>query len=134
MAEEVKNPEPRKTVSFSHRQLGVGGISLIAALYMIEPLRDFVRNETKPQAEQIVEIKASQSAFKAEIKAEMLLTKAEVITEIKENANRVILEVKAVESRAEKTNERQDREMEASSREVAELRSLIFKNSTKRNN
>lgn len=137
MDEDKKEIHPeriRKTVSFTHRQLGVGGVSLVAALYMIEPLRDFVRNETKPQADQIVELKANQVIVEARFAQAMLALENRLSNEIKGNADRVIDELAKVEERVNTTNDRQDRERSEDRREIADLRNMYLNRKLKTTN
>ena len=137
MEEDKKEAHPertRKTVSFTHRQLGVGGVSLVAALYMIEPLRDFVRNETKPQADQIVELKANQVIVEARFSQAMLALENRLSNEIKGNADRVIDELAKVEERVNTTNDRQDRDRSEDRREIADLRNMYLNKRLKTNN
>jgi hypothetical protein len=137
MEEDKKEIHPervRKTVSFTHRQLGVGGVSLVAALYMIEPLRDFVRNETKPQADQIVELKANQVIVEARFSQAMLALENRLSNEIKGNADRVIDELTKVEERVNSTNDRQDRDRSEDRREIADLRNMYLNKRLKTNN
>lgn len=137
MEEDKKEAHPertRRTVSFTHRQLGVGGVSLVAALYMIEPLRDFVRNETKPQADQIVELKANQVIVEARFAQAMLALENRLSNEIKGNADRVIDELTKVEERVNSTNDRQDRDRSEDRREIADLRNMYLNKRLKTNN
>jgi hypothetical protein len=134
MAEEVINPKPRNTVSLTHRQLGVGGISLIASLYLIEPLRDFVRNETKPQADQIIELQKAQANFEVRFLAAISTVERRLSTDIKGTGDRVITEITNVESRVNSSNERQDRERLEDRRELADLRNLFLNRKLKTTN
>ena len=120
-------PAPRKsTVNLSPKQLGVGGVSIIAAIYMLEPLRDFVRHETAPQVSAIAEIKAEQKAMKADFTAALNEAKADLSNEIKANADRVITELRLSEARSNDTDKRQDTERQEDRREVADLRNMFL--------
>lgn len=124
----------RKTVSFTHRQLGVGGISLVAALYMIEPLRDFVRHETAPQVNAIAEIKAEQKSMKADFTLALNEARAQLSQEISTNADRVIGELRLAEVRSNDTDRRQDNERQEDRREVADLRNMFLNKRLKTSN
>ena len=134
MAEETSEKTQRKTVSLTHRQLGVGGVSLLAALYMVEPLRDFVRNETAPQANAILEIKAEQKSMKADFTLALNEARAQLSQEISNNADRVIGELRLAEVRSNDTDKRQDTERLEDRREVADLRNMFLNKRLKTSN
>lgn len=99
----MEEDKARKTVSFTHRQLGVGGISLMAALTALGPLKDYVytRNEALLQNQRVERVEVMLSALEMKITDRMNRNTDKIMDRIKEAEDRAVKTADHVEHRVE---------------------------------
>ncbi len=100
---EVKGDRTRKTVTLSHKQLGIG-TGLAGLLIAVTPITDmfFTRAEGIAQSKDIAMLKASTEAFRLE-----------VISKIEINTDRILLRIRESEERNVKNEDRLERRIDA---------------------
>lgn len=116
----------RKTVSFTHRQMGIGAGGVLAAIMALGPVKDFfyTREEGKAVSKQVEEVKANQIMHVADLKREQERNFTDLklfITGVQEEqtrklerlADKLVDRQKESEARMAKDNERQDHRMDS---------------------
>lgn len=90
----------RKTVSFTHKQLGVGG-SIVAAIMVLSPVKTwfFTREEGLASAEKIAHVEASIQEMKQDLTRRLERSTDKIMDRIKEAEDRTVRNADRIEHR-----------------------------------
>lgn len=126
---DTPDDKTRKTVSFTHKQLGVGG-GILASLALVSQLKGtfFLREEGLAQGHQITELKASEEKQFAELKLFISQMSEDNMHRLERLNDKVIERLKDNETRASRSEERLDRRID-----LLEANSKTGNNSKKNN-
>lgn len=110
---DTPDDKTRKTVSFTHKQLGVGG-GILAALAMISQLKGtfFLREEGVAQSHEITELKRSQEMGFREIKLHISQTQEDQMHKLERLNDKIIDRIKDTETRAVQNDQRQEKRID----------------------
>lgn len=106
-------PDTRKTVTFTHKQLGISG-GVIAALTLVSQLKgSFVtREEGTAQSKEIVELRVAQDRQFDDVKKLIGGVQEELSHKLERLNDKQTERVKDVEARAVHTSDTQDRRID----------------------
>jgi gas vesicle protein len=112
----------RKTVSFTHKQLGIGGCVITAAL-IISPLKGFffTREEGNSHAAQLEEIKKSQTDGFKSFESTLQIANEEQTRRLERVGDKIVERIKEVEARTVRSDERLERNDERLERRIENL-------------
>lgn len=105
----------RKTVSFTHRQLGLGvGGTIIASMLTLNPVKAwfFTREEGVAQSKEITELRRSQEDQFKELKIFISQGQEDQMHKLERLNDKVIERIKDSESRAFQNDARQEKRMD----------------------
>lgn len=99
----MEDDKTRKTISLTHRQLGVGGISLVAALAALGPLKDYVytRNEAVLQNQRVERVEIMLNNLELKITDRMNRNTDKIMDRIKEAEDRTVKTAERLEHRVD---------------------------------
>ncbi len=112
MADEAEE-KTRKTVSFTHRQLGVG-TGLAGLLIAITPIKEwfFTREEGVAQSRQIAALQVQMDKSFTEQKIYFVQANEENVRRLERQTDKLMEHIKESEARASKAEDRLDRRMD----------------------
>lgn len=128
--QEVAPPhEQRKTVSFTHKQLGWSG-GIIAALTLVAQLKgSFIsREEGVAQNKDITALQVSQDREFAEVKQQIATAQVELERKIERSNDKAMDHVREAEARAVKNAETQDHRIDMLEQAVLQFKSKYKSN------
>ncbi len=99
---EVPEEKVRKTVSFTHKQLGVG-TGLAAILIAIAPIKEwfFTREEGNAQTREIAALRSTVTILSAEVSAKLDRNTDKIMDRIKEAEERTVKNEDRIERRVD---------------------------------
>ncbi len=108
MADE--EPKIRKTVSFTHRQLGVG-TGIAGILIAISPIKEwfFTREEGVAQSKQIAQLQAQVDRGFTDQKLYFVQANEENVRRLERQTDKIMEHIKESEARSSKSEDRLDR-------------------------
>ncbi len=103
----------RKTVSFSHRQLGIGS-SVVAAMLFLNPVKQwfFTREEGSAQSKEITELKRVQEDNFKELKSFIIVSQDDQLHKLERLNDKVVEQIKDSEVRAQENDARQEKRID----------------------
>lgn len=111
--EEVPK-DTRKTISFTHRQAGIGLAGIVSAVLALGPVKQFffTREEGLAQSKEIDALKLSQDRQFAELKLFISQGQDEQIRKLERSNDKLVDRIKDSENRSAKAEERLDRRID----------------------
>lgn len=99
----MEDPKLRKTVSFTHRQLGVGGVGLVAAMTALGPLKDYVytRNEAVLQNQRVERVEIMINGLEVKLSERMNRNTDKILERIKDAEERTVKNEDRLEHRVD---------------------------------
>lgn len=112
--EENTPPQVRKTVSMSHRQLGVGVVGLVSAITMLTPIKAYfyTREEGVAQSREIADLKRSTADQFTELKRFIAAGQEEQVRRLERSNDKLVERIKETELRSNASEARLDRRMD----------------------
>lgn len=100
--EETKEEKTRKTVTFTHRQLGLG-TGLAGLLIAITPIKEwfFTREEGVAQAKEITALRYAVDSFRSEVTGKMERNTDKILERIREAEERTVKNEDRIERRVD---------------------------------
>lgn len=106
-SDKADNSHVRKTLSFTHRQVGAGG-AIIAALISIQPLKELIRDESKTTVKRLENVEITQ----IEIKKLITENDKEAVRRQERSNDKIIDRIKEAEARTVSSQERIERRVD----------------------
>ncbi len=115
----------RKTVSFTHKQLGVG-TGLAGLLIAITPIKEwfFTREEGVAQSRQIAALQIQMDKGFTDQKIYFVQANEENVRRLERQTDKLMEHIKEAEARASKAEDRLDRRMDVIEASIGKRRSI----------